>query len=182
MDSVHDVVDSFDRSAGNGSSGTGDKWVDEISIAGNEWGSNAMTTFNPQDSSNVDRMKRLYKIHNGKYHPKRSHDVTQSYVTNDMETFMSVLEMNSRQRDTVRNIIDTLDISSNNFSRRYEKIILTVCSLVADEALSNQENPSLDERLFFSDEFRELMDTTGMSSTEHRRIRVRVREESDYFN
>lgn len=182
MKSVHGVIDSFDRSAGNGSSGTGDKWVDEMSITSNEWGSNAMTTFNPQDSSNVDRMKRLYKIHNGKYHPKRSHDVSESYVTNDMETFMSVLELPTRQRETVREIIDNLDISSNNFSRRYEKIILTVCSLVADEALSNRENPSLDERLFFSDEFRELMDTTEMSSTDHRRIRVRVREESEYFD
>lgn len=181
MQSVHDVVDSLDRSSGNGSSGTGDEWLDEKSIFDNQWGSQAVTTFNPEDSSNTERMQRLYELHNGKYHPERSHDLSESYVKNDMETFMSVLEMPSRQRETVREIITKLDISSNNFSRRYEKIILTVCSLVADEALSNQHDPSLDQRLFFSDEFRDLMDVTKMSSTEHRRIRVRVREESDYF-
>jgi hypothetical protein len=184
MQSVHNAVDSFDRSNGNGSSDTGDDWLDTNSIFGNEWGSQAATTFNPSDSARnqQDQMERLYKLNNGKYDSRRSHDVSESYVANDTETFMSVLELPSRQRETVREILDNLDISSNNFgSRKYEKIILTVCSLVADEALSNRRNPSLDERLFLTDAFRDLMDVNRMSGSEHRKLRVAIREKSDYF-
>ena len=95
---------------------------------------------------------------------------------------MSVLEMPEPQRETVREIMSNMDISSNNFGgRRYEKIILAVCSLVADEALSNQPNPSVNDRLFLTDEFRHLMEVNTMSGKEHRKLRVSVREKSDYF-
>lgn len=192
MESVHAVIDSFDRSNGNGSSGTGDDWLDSESIFDNPWGSQAATTFKPTDTDGQEnplpkkkkqKFERLYDLQNGKGERSRKDTIRASHIENDAETFMSVLEMPEPQRETVREILDNLDISSNNFGagRRYEKIILTICSLVADEALSDQQNPSLDDRLFLTDEFRNLMDVNKMSSSEHRRIRVAVREKSDYF-
>ena len=191
MESVHSVIDSFDRSNGNGSRGAGDDWLDTNSIFDNQWGSQAATTFNPTDTDAKDqaiptnrqkRFKRLYEIQNGKHEQSRKDTIRASYISNDAETFMSVLELPEPQRETVREIIDGLDISSNNFGAyRYEKILLTVCSLVSDEALSTQPNPSLDDRLFLTDKFRDLMEVNKMSGSEHRKLRASVRDKSDYF-
>lgn len=191
MESTQALVDPFARGDGNGSRNIEEDWLDAESIFDNEWGSQAATTFRPNDSDGKghelskerqEHLERLYARHNGKGNPNRDTMIGKSYVKNDMEMFMSVLEMPEYQRRTVREILQNLDISSNNFgSRRYEKIILTVCSLIADEALSNQRNASVDERLYLTDRFRELMDATEMSSSDHRKLRVSVREKSDYF-
>lgn len=191
MQSVQAALDPFDRSNGNGSSSSSDDWLDGESIFGNEWGSTAATTFKPADTDGQnhpipqrkrERLERLYDLQNGKGEQSRKDTIRASYIENDAETFMSVLEMPEPQRETVRDILSNLDISSNNFGgRRYEKIILAVCSLVADEALSSQPNPSVNDRLFLTDEFRDLMEVNKMSSSEHRSLRVSVREKSDYF-
>jgi hypothetical protein len=185
MQSAQALIDPFDRSNGNGSRSSSDDWLDEESIFSNEWGSTAATTFKPEDgpATKRDRLERWYDLQNGKGESSRKDTIRASHIQNDAETFMSVLEMPSRQRDTVREILDNLDISSNNFGgQRYEKIILAICSLVADEALSNQPNPSINDRLFLSDEFRDLMRVNEMSGSEHRQIRVNVRQKSDYFS
>ena len=184
MESILAFVDPFDRGNGNGSRDAGDDWADEVSIFDNEWGSQAATTFNPKEApqSQVEKFKSLYKVQNGKGESTRKATIHTSHITNDAKTFMDVLEMPSYQRDRVEHIIQNLDISSNNFGgTRYEKIILAICSLVSDEALSNSHDPDVDDRLFLSDEFRELMECTEMSSSEHRKLRVSVREKSDYF-
>jgi len=88
-----------------------------------------------------------------------------------------------------------MDISSNTFGgKSYEKIILAVCSLISDEHLSesikkyqtsdttlNKGEDMLQRRLFLSEPYRELMEAVNMSSSEHRKIRTRVREISPYF-
>lgn len=191
MQTVQAMLDPFDRSNGNGSRNETDDWLDGESIFSNEWGSTAATTFKPTDTDGQNhpipqrkqnRLERLYDLQNGKGESSRKETIRASYIENDAETFMSVLELPEPQRETVREILTNLDISSNNFGgRRYEKIILAVCSLVADEALSNQPNPSVQDRLFLTDEFRDLMEVNSMSGSEHRSIRVSVREKSDYF-
>ncbi len=184
MQSTLALVDPFDRSTGNGSRNAGDDWADEVSIYDNEWGSQAATTFNPNEApaSQIQKFESLYKIQNGKGETTRKATIKQSHFKSDTETFMNVLEMPTYQRERVTHILNNLDISSNNFgSTRYEKIILATCSLVSDEALSNSRDPDVNDRLFLSDTFRQLMDTTKMSSSEHRQIRVAVREKSDYF-
>jgi hypothetical protein len=193
MQSVDVMLDPFDRSNGNGSRNTEEDWLDRESIYDNEWGSQAATTFKPHDTDGQgnpipkdkqEKLQRLYERQNGKGDPDRKGEIRASHIENDIETFMSVLEMPSRQRETVREIMDNLDISSNNFGggRRYEKIIMAVCSLVADEALSNRRDPSVDERLFLSDRYRDLMRATKMSSSDHRKLRVSIREKSEYFD
>jgi hypothetical protein len=191
MQSVDAVVDPFDRRSGNGSSSSGDDWLDSESIFRNEWGSSAATTFNPADDDGVGesipdskraRLRRLEEWHNGKAEENRAGSIRRSYILQDARLFMSVLDMPSSQRDIVLDILQNLDISSNNFGgRRYEKIILAICSLVSDEFLTDQPNPSLKERLFMRDSFRDLMRVCGMSSADHRKLRVSVREKSDYF-
>lgn len=183
--------DLFDRANGNGSRAKTDDWLDERSIFDNEWGSSAATTFNPNDTDiNGDKLpedrrekfESLYKLHNGKMEKSRKSDIRTSHINNDARTFMSVLEMPSTQRDRVMLVLDDLDISSNNFgSRPYEKIILAICSLVADEALSRRKNVEITERLFLSDEFRDLMDCTKTSSSDLRKLRRDIREKSEHF-
>jgi hypothetical protein len=192
MASVDGLLDPFDRTGGNGSSSASDDWLDSESIYENEWGSTAATTFDPSGEDGQgkqisgekrERFERLYRLHNGKGEQSRKETIRASYITNDTDTFLSVLEMPSRQRDKVHEIVQQMDISSNNFGGRpYEKIILCVCSLVSDEALSEQPNPSVRDRLFLTDRFRELMEANDMSSREHRQIRASIREKSSYFD
>jgi len=191
MHTVRSALDPFDRNSGSGSRNSAEDWLDGESIFGNEWGSQAATTFEPDDtdgqgnpipSRKQRHLQRLYERQNGKGDPDRKDTIRASYIENDAEMFMSVLELPERQRETVRDILAGLDISSNNFGGRcYEKIILTVCSLVADEALSNRRDPSVEDRLFLSDSFQHLMEVNEMSGSEHRSIRVAVRKKSDYF-
>lgn len=186
------ALDPFDRSNGNGSRSVSDDWLDETSPFTNEWGSAAATTFNPEDTDakgepippdKQRKLKNLYELHNGKGEPSRKGDIRQSYIENDAKTFTSVMEMPEIQRKRVLTILDEINISSNNFGGcRYEKIILAICSLVADESLSNQPNPSINDRLFLSDDFRDLMDSVQMSSSDLRHIRQRIRQESDQFS
>lgn len=184
MQSAIELVDPFDRGNGSGSRGEGDDWVDSVSIFDNEWGSQAATTFEVRDAPpwQKEKFERLYSRQNGKGEGDRRSTIRQSYIENDMEMFMDVMDMPVYQRERVSRVMDDLDFSSNNFGgKRYEKIILTVCSLVADEALSNSEDPDVEDRLFLTDSFRELMEVVGMSSGEHRQLRVAVRKRSDYF-
>jgi hypothetical protein len=202
MDDPRALLNPLDRSAGNGSGSSSDDWLDDTSIYSNEWGSQAATTFNPREieggtRSMQERYQRLYELQNGKGEPSRKGTIRWSYISNDAETFMSVLEMPNDQREEVRTIMQEMDISSNTFGgKSYEKIILAVCSLISDEHLSEsiqkyqtsdtnldkRENTDiLQRRLFLSEQFRELMESVGMSSSEHRKIRTRVREMSPYF-
>lgn len=185
------VTDSFARGNGNGSRNGTDDWLDEQSIFDNEWGSAAATTFNPQDTDGQghtipkhkrEKFETLYELHNGKMEKSRKSDIRTSYIENDARTFMSVLEMPEPQRERTMLILDDLDISSNNFGgRRYEKIILAICTLVADEALGQRPDPSVENRLFLTDEFRDLMDCTKTSSSDIRKLRRDIRNKSDHF-
>lgn len=185
------VFDAFDRKSGNGSRSSTDDWLDEKSIFTNQWGSSAATTFNPTDtdakgntlsSNKQDKFEKLYELHNGKMEKTRKSDIRASHIKNDARAFVSVLEMPEQQRERVMLILNNLDISSNNFGGRpYEKIILSICTLVSDEALSEQSDPSIEDRLLFTDTFRELMDCTGTSSSDIRKLRRDVRDKSEYF-
>lgn len=192
---MQSVVDPFDRGNGTGSCEETDDWLDSKSIYDNEWGSTAATTFNASEfdfdgdvgslskKQKQERLERLYARHNGKGESDRQDSILTSYILNDTRLFLSILEMPDNQRETVIQIIESMDISSNGSGgTRYEKIILAVCSLVSDEALSNQPDPSLSERLYQSKEYRELMEANRMTGAEHRRLRVHVREKSDYFS
>lgn len=191
MQFVEGALDPFHRGNGNGSRSDTEDWLDEQSIFDNEWGSSAATTFNPGGTDAYghelseerrEKFESLYKLHNGKMESSRKSDIRTSYVENDAKMFMSVLEMPDTQRERVLLILNDLDISSNNFgSRRYEKIILALCTLVSDEALTDRPNPSIENRLFLRDEFRDLMDCTGTSSSELRKIRRDIRQKSEHF-
>lgn len=190
MQSISTHFDPLDRSNGNGSGNWSDGTIDEQSIYDNPWGSNATTTFNPSGEDaygdpipkeKQQKLERLYEWHHGK--GESGARITTSHMENDAEMFMSALEMPEVQRERVRNILDHLDTSSNNFgSRKYEKIILALCTLISDEFLTERPNPSIDDRLFLTDQFREFMDCTSMSSSELRKIRKAIREKSDYFD
>ena len=194
--SQQNVYDAFHRGGGDGSASAEDDLVEEHSIYHNEWGSSAATTFKPSDTDahgndlsekKQQKFKNLYALNNGKLEKSRKHDIQTSHLKNDAETFMSVLEIPSPQRKRIIHILEQTNISSNNFGgRKYEKIILAICSLVCDERLSNRYPITTDEditskRLYNKTEFKQLMETINMSATEHRKIREQVRQKSDYF-
>ena len=195
-DSLFGLHDQLNRSDGSGASSEKDALVDDASIFTNEWGSAAATTFNPQDTdasgNDISNHKQrqfedLYALHNGRYEQSRKGDIRESHIINDLNTFCNVLELPQHQRDDVQHVLESIGVASTEFGgRKYEKIILALCSLVADKALSERYtvDTNIDiqaKRLSNTDEFVELMDTVGMTPTELREIREQIRQRSTYF-
>lgn len=189
MTSVHGY-DPFDRSNGNGSRSAEEDWLDEHSTAKeNQW-STAETTFYYWEASAPQQSKfeDLYDTHHGKGESDRRSTIRRSYIVNDAQMFASILELPRAQRERVIEVAKDFDFSSNRFGGKpYEKILLAVCSLVSDEALSrhidqNNVDASLaNRRLILDDAFRDLMEVNNMGSREHSRIRQMLREKTDKF-
>lgn len=184
------VFDPFDRSNGNGSRSAEEDWLDENTTASeNQW-STAETTFYYWEASaeQRDRFESLYKAHHGKGESDRRSTIRRSHIVNDADTFANILELPETQCERVVNIAQDLDFSSTRFGGKpYEKILLAVCSLVSDQALSQQLNKrnsnsnGANRRIVLSDSFRDLMNANNLGSREHNRIRQMLREKTDKF-
>ena len=182
--------DPFDRSNGNGSRSAEEDWLDENTTAAeNQW-STAETTFYYWEASAAQQSKfqDLYKAHHGKGESDRDFTIRRSHIVNDAQTFVSILEMADPERDRVIQVAQELNFSSNRFGGKpYEKILLAVCSLVSDEALSRHVNQNsvdaslANQRLILTDEFRDLMDVNNLGSKEHSRIRQMLRDKTELF-
>jgi len=182
--------DRFDRSNGNGSRSAEEDWLDENTTAKeNQW-STAETTFYYWESGagQSQHYKNLYDAHHGKGESDRDFTIRRSHIVNDAKTFVSILEMPDPEAEHVIALAQELDFSSKKFGGKpYEKILLAVCSLVSDEALSRNVNQnSIDsslanQRLILTDEFRDLMDVNNLGSKEHSRIRQMLREKTEKF-
>lgn len=183
--------DPFDRSSGNGSRSAEEDWLDENTTAAeNQW-STAETTFYywEANSGQSDHYKELYDTHHGKGEGDRRSTIRRSHIVNDAETFVSVLELPRAQREHVINIAQKLDFSSKRFGGKpYEKILLSICSLVSDRALSqkldhnNPDSNAANRRIVLDDSFRDLMEVNRMGSREHNRIRQMLREKTSLFD
>jgi hypothetical protein len=86
-------------------------------------------------------------------------------------------------------IAESLDFSSTTYGgKKYEKVLLAICSLVSDRALSqrldhNNTNATIaDQRIVLSEKFRDLMEANRLGSREHNRIREMIREKTELFD
>lgn len=181
---VLESMDPLDRSNGNGSRSAEEDWLDEHTTASeNQW-STAATTFYISDAPahRQEHFESLYKKHNGWGESDRRSTIRRSHIVNDAETFCNILELPDYQTNRVVQIAQELDVSANRFGgKSYEKILLAVCSLVSDEELSKKSYASVEKRLIFTDEFRDLMDANELGSREHNRIRQMLRDKTKYF-
>lgn len=189
---IQSPFDNLDRRTGNGSKNIMEDWLDEHStIAENQW-SSAATTFYVEQAPHFKKKQyeSLYDIHHGWGETDRSVSIRHSEFINDAETFATILELPSYQREQVVNICTNMHNDSLRFGgRSYEKIILAVCSLISDRELGRQLNRHTisdhetfeSRRLHNSDIFQELMDVNGLTSRELSRIRQTLRSRTDYF-
>ena len=180
--------DPFDRSNGNGSRSAEEDWLDENSTAAeNQW-STAETTFYYWEAGagQSQHYKDLYDAHHGKGESDRRSTIRRSHIVSDAQMFVSILEMPDHERDRVTQVAQELDFSCFG-GKPYEKILLAVCSLVSDEALSqkldhnNLDSNVANRRIVLDDAFRDLMDANSLGSREHNRIRQMLREKTDFF-
>lgn len=187
---LNSPFDPFDRRTGNGSGSTEDDWLDENSTAAqNQW-STARTTFRVNDAPahRREHFENLYRTHNGWGEGDRDQTILRSHIVADAETFGAVLELPKPQRRRIKSIAQEIDMSSQKFGGKpYEKILLAICSLVADSAISDKTGGSPDpekasRRLILRDEFRDLMDAANLGSREHRKIRQMLRDRTSYFS
>ncbi len=189
MSSVQ-YFDPLDRSDGNGSRSAEEDWLDENTTAAeNQW-STAETTFYHWEASDgqSQHYKNLYATHHGRGEGDRRSTIRRSHIVTDAETFVNILEMSQPEAEHVVDISKELNFSSKRFGGKpYEKIILAVCSLVSDKALSqkldhnNLDSNVANRRIVLDDSFRDLMDANNLGSREHNRIRQMLREKTDFF-
>lgn len=181
--------DPFDRSSGNGSRSAEEDWLDENTTAAeNEW-STAETTFYYWEAGDnqSQHYKDLYDAHHGKGEGDRRSTIRRSHIVKDAKTFSNILELPRPQAEYVVEISKQLDFSLFG-GKPYEKILLAVCSLVSDEALSQKldhNNPRsniADRRVVLSESFRDLMEVNSLGSREHNRIRQLLREKTELFD
>lgn len=183
--------DPLDRSNGNGSRSAEEDWLDDNTTAAeNEW-STAETTFYYWEAGagQSEHYKSLYDKHHGKGEDDRRSTIRRSCIISDAETFANILELPQPQADRVVRIAQDLNFSSNRFGGKpYEKIILAICSLVSDQALSqkldhtNLDSGAANRRIVLSDSFRDLMDVNSLGSREHNRIRQMLRVKTELFD
>jgi len=183
--------DDFDRTDGNGSRSAEEDWLDENTTAAeNEW-STAETTFHYWEVNNghSEKYKKLYDAHHGKGESDRKSTIRRSEILSDAETFANILELPEPQTTRVTNIAQDLNFSSRRFGgKTYEKILLAICSLVSDQALSqkldhnNLDSGAANRRIVLDESFRELMEVNELGSREHNRIRQMLREKTELFD
>lgn len=182
--------DKFDRSTGNGSRSAEEDWLDEHSTsAENEWSTAETTFYYWEADGNGSRYKDLYDTHHGKGESDRKSTIRRSHIIKDAKTFVNILELPEPQAERVIQIAEELDFSSRVFGGKpYEKILLAICSLVSDRALSRKldhNNPSgsfADRRIVLDESFKNLMEVNELGSREHNRIRQMLREKTDLFD
>lgn len=191
MSSSTHIFDRFDRSNGTGARSVEEDWLDENTTAmENQW-STANTTFYywEADAPQRNKFQDLYNAHHGKGESDRRTTIRRSHIVNDAETFCNILELPTLQQERVVEIARDLDFSSNRFGGKpYEKILLAICSLVSDQALSRRLDESTsdytlaEERIVLNESFKELMEANNLGSREHRRIRQMIREKTSLFD
>jgi len=189
MDSATNLY-PFDRSSGNGSRSAEEDWIDQNTTAAeNQW-STAETTFYYWEAPahRQEKLESLYDTHHGRGESDRKTTIRRSRIVSDAETFTNILEFPEPERSRVINIAEEMDFSSKRFGgKSYEKVLLAICSLVSDRALSdyieNGETSSkqISDRIVLRDSFKNLMEVNDMSSREHNRIRQMIREKTEYF-
>lgn len=182
-------MDALDREAGAGSRCKEEDWLDVNTTASEDQWSTANTTFRASEAPahRREHFESLYRVHAGWGESDRRGTIRRSCIVSDAETFCSILELPKYQKKRIVSIAEEIDLSPSRFGgKAYEKVLLSICSLVSDKFLSQRMNGTSDEimdnRLVRRDDFRELMDVNNLSSREHNRIRQMLREKTEYFD
>ena len=178
-----DFLDTISRDAGSGSRSYEEDWLDANSTSAEQTWSSAQTFFYPDDAPAElkEKYKRLKDWNDNKWSSERKAELNQKNMQADLETFCNILGLTQNQEDRVKYLFEDLDLSKELGGRSYEKIILSLCTLVTDSDIPNNlENieQKFNQRLVFSEEFEELRQVVDMSRGEHKKIRQRIRESS----
>lgn len=123
------------------------------------------------------KWRRLYRHNEGMGHrnneKSRSTQTQEARRVNDAKLFCEHLNFEDWKTEEVVEMAREIDFKFGSF--RYDQVLLACCSLVADKYTEK-----IDERIMLSDEFRELMDVVGIGTREHRKIRKRIHEKTEY--
>jgi len=90
-----------------------------------------------------------------------------------------VLELPKELTNRVIDVVDEFDFDSKKYGKAYEKLILVIINLLHDKTLG--EGDSYKDRVIYDDTYKELMEVTGLGSTERQRIRNNIRKTSEHF-
>lgn len=167
---------SSEKGDGSGSETAG--LLDETNVRSHDERSLARTWISIEDvpPDRRDKWRRIInEWHDGQSDPDKGSANWRAGKLNDARLFASHLGLSEPERDKVVEMADEIDFTKFG-SFKTEQVLVACCSLVRDENTEEYGN-----RIILQDEFRELMDVTGLGSSQHRKIRQAIRERTDYF-
>lgn len=171
--------------AGDGSNGTEEAYIDSNSIIQNDGRSKCVTGFDPRDVSHKTTVVRqgetyrkwewLNQLNDGVQENDRASANWHAGKINDAKLFCDHLNFSPELTEEVVEMAKTIDFSEFG---QYTvcAVLVGCCSLVADS-----HTDTIEDRIIVRDEFKELMEVTGIGSREHNKIRQGIRERTEYF-
>lgn len=167
-----------------GGNGAQERFIDQESPQENDGRSTTVTGFDPHDARSekiyrqgewIDKWEWLNQLNDGVQDKNRSKHNWRAGKLNDAKLIANRLELTRPERDKLKRMADSIDF--NQFgSYRSEQILLACASLISDENTTVYDN-----RIILQDEFREMLTSFDMGSSDHQQIRQAIRERTEYF-
>lgn len=180
MSGYRGAFDNMDRGHGSGArSSTEDFDASSRYESDNEFSKSRTTFEKSQANSNEGKWERLRKMNR---HEPRGEDkefFRRAERLQDTKLFCDVLELPKELTKRVIDVVDEFDFDSKKYGKAYEKLILVIINLLHDKTLG--EGDSYKDRVIYDDTYKELMEVTGLDSTERQRIRNNIRKNSEHF-
>jgi len=161
---------------GDGAASEIAEMIDETQPDAENGSSMMHTKFNHWEApSDEGKWRNLWKLADGQRNSDKSSKNWHAGKMNDAELFAGQLNFAEHERRKLKRMATTIDFTKfGSFST--EQVMVASASLIRDENTSKYEN-----RIILQDEFKELMEVTGLGSKQLRKIRQAIRERTDFF-
>lgn len=171
--------DKLDRGHGSGARSATEDFIASETFEQKNRFSTSRTKFNAYEADSAEsRWKRLKKTNDRKRKGEDSEFFRRAERLQDTTLFCDVLELANHVRARVMQIVESFDFDSKKYGgKSYEKIILVIINLVHDTTLGDGD--SYEDRIIYDESYQELMEMSGLDSTERQRLRQNVRELSE---
>lgn len=124
-----------------------------------------------------DDAERLRELHDGRHHSDGDLSTRQSQwdKTRVAEAICSSLPLAQHEREKVLSVVESLDFSKFGQQKGLERVILGVVAVVVDE--QHRQRDDVDgEIVSFTDEYREMCESLGVSMSDLATIKGIIRE------
>jgi hypothetical protein len=162
---------------GDGTSSEIAEMIDESQPDAENGSSMMHTKFNHWEapSSQEGKWRNLWQLADGQRNSDKSSQNWAAGKQNDAKLFADQLNFAEHERTKLKKMAREVDFTKfGSFST--DQVLVASASLIRDENTTKYEN-----RIILQDEFKELMEVTGVGSKQLRKMRQAIRERTNFF-